>query len=944
MATNLGNRVTYRSPDALQNLRLKVTLTRISGPRMDRAREMDARFGSGPTPQAQIQAAQQQAQQQAQQAASLAAPAPLAREPPPPSTPPPAPPVAPTQSQSFGGDALAGEGDDATTYRGPTAAPASSSRRNRSMTQQAQAALPGQGIPAASGQAAPGQAPFDPYGGNNAGPGGPVTESYSPPVAESSHSPVSSSASPPGLRRVEAWTDDDDVSPSPDTRKARPGPVVEGAGGADSLRDEHAGGSFQARRVDTGEVQTFTREIAWQEKIFSFGDVDRLARREPETELERKYAGMIRERGGPTSAGEIIYTYVSADAFADERDAERTVTTSEGERWNGLFRAVFGTPSQRVLAKNASGRDATRLRTELAHGRRRRAGTEPSTFAICADCGPLSLPPGHPVFKNSPHGANAEREQVLMTIEAYPDGSIALTPDFSQSEDDTRRIERRDGSVWEYSVVNASERRETPLERRTKDIAPAAALRRLQLTRKAVGAFAAPPGEKPGSVRFLALAEIVAGRGFDRDFLYCEWVLDYDKDVWRVEGESGGQTSGVTQISKCVKYPATGDGEGDAWSSGDRAVAHWSLPVELSCVADSVPPPAKHPVIYFQVSSYDEWDRYRCEGYGRLNLGALPVGSRTEVIKTWKAGGTVADRVASQFVGGSPEIGDVSYAGVPADAKDKPVHSRLGFVADSSGEIKVRVNIVTQTKADASAAAKKGLGLLKGLLGKGAGGKGGEKDGAISARERFEKKEAVEDVVSRARARLAEARAQNRQNSAAAPRAMLLSRREAEARPAPAHPAPYAYAGTGTSGAAPPGGAGDKATVPGVADALARARARVSGGSGAPGSAPESAPVPAPAIPAPAVPAVPAVPVPETPAPNMASPPVPPPAPAVESIDDDGTVSSLGVPPGAGLMSAFEHVAAASRENVAPGGTTVVGGTESKGPVAADVVGAASAP
>ena len=70
MATNLGNRVTYRSPDALQNLRLKVTLTRISGPRMDRAREMDARFGSGPTPQAQIQAAQQQAQQANSQADS----------------------------------------------------------------------------------------------------------------------------------------------------------------------------------------------------------------------------------------------------------------------------------------------------------------------------------------------------------------------------------------------------------------------------------------------------------------------------------------------------------------------------------------------------------------------------------------------------------------------------------------------------------------------------------------------------------------------------------------------------------------------------------------------------------------------------------------------------------------------------------------------------------
>lgn len=885
MATNLGNRVTYRSPDALQNLRLKVTLTRISGPRMDRAREMDARFGSGPTPQAQIQAAQQQAQQ----ATSLAAPAPLDREPPPPSTPPPPPPAAPTQSQSFGGDALAGEGDDATTHRGPSNPPPASSRRNRSVTQQqAAAALPGQGIPARA--QAPAAPQFDPYG-SNAGPGGPVTESYSP-------GSNGSSDSPPGLRRVEAWTDDDDASPTPKFQESsekvskgtdggRAGPVVEGAGGADSLRDQ--AGSFQAQRADTGEVRTYTREIAWQEKIFSVVDVDRLSRREPETELERKYAAMIHERGA-TNAGEIIYTYVSADSFADERDAERTVTTSAGERWNGLFRAVFGTPSQRVLAKNASGRDATRLRTELAHGRRRRAGTEPSTFVICADCGPLSLPAAHPAFKNAPSGAEAEREQVLMTIEAYSDGSIALTPDFSQSVDDTRRIERRDGSVWEYSVVNASERRETPLEQRTKDIAPAAALRRLQLTRKAAGAFVAPPGEKPGSVRFLALAEIVAGRGFDRDFLYCEWVLDYDKDLWRIEGESA-QTSGVTQISRCVEYPATGDGEGDAWGSGDRMAAHWSLPVELSCVADSVPPPAKHPVVYFQVSSYDEWDRYRCEGYGHLNLGALPVGSCTKVIKTWKAGGTIADRVASQFVGGSPEIGDVSYAGVPADAKDKPVHSRLGFVADSSGEIKVRVNIVTQTKADASAAAKKGLGLLKGLLGKGGpGAKGGDKEGAPG---KYEKKEAVEDVVSRARARLAEARAQNRQNPAAAPRAMLLSRREAEARPAPAQPAPYAYAGT----AAP------------AADALARARARVSGGSAPDGSAP----VP-----------VPAVPVPETPAPNMASPPA---APAVESIDDDGAVSSLA--------PSFD----AAAENVAPG-TTVVG-TESK---SASVVGAASAP
>ena len=70
-----------------------------------------------------------------------------------------------------------------------------------------------------------------------------------------------------------------------------------------------------------------------------------------------------------------------------------------------------------------------------------------------------------------------------------------------------------------------------------------------------------------------------------------------------------------------------------------------------------------------------------------------------------------------------------------------------------------------------------------------------------------------------------------------------------------------------------------------TADAIARARARVS---------------------APAAPAI------ETPAPNMASPPAPP----VESIDDDGTVASLGGTTGAGLMSQFE--AALGDENAAP--------------------------
>ena len=44
MASTTANRVLYRSPDALQNLRVKVSLTRVSAPRADRAVELEAKL------------------------------------------------------------------------------------------------------------------------------------------------------------------------------------------------------------------------------------------------------------------------------------------------------------------------------------------------------------------------------------------------------------------------------------------------------------------------------------------------------------------------------------------------------------------------------------------------------------------------------------------------------------------------------------------------------------------------------------------------------------------------------------------------------------------------------------------------------------------------------------------------------------------------------------
>ena len=744
MASTTQGKVLYRSKDALQNLRMKVSLTRVSAPRADRAAEIDekwrqerARAGQAGGLGGIFGASTVSDQMAAAQAAAAAAATSLVQNAPARTDSPdttaeadaaPAPPafaVASAAPAPAPDPTVADAGDDVSAA--VAAASSMPSYQRQPGGRRARSSLQSTASGAPSGQMLPGAGAGAASGAEGSAP----------------------SALDPGA-----------------------GAVTESNAGAEDVAAIH--------RVTEGPMH-FERVVAWQEKIFSPSEVETRRRvASAETELDRKYNAMVAE-GAP---GEVIYTYVSADRFADERDAEKNVTTSPSEPFNGLFKAVFGAPGARVLAKNAVGREATRLRTELARGRRRRSRVEPATFTVCADCGPLQLPPDHPVFQG-PNGMNAEREVVLMTVEAYPDGSIALSPDFTKEEEgEVHRVERRDGSVWEYAVVNASTRDETPLERRAADVAPVARLRELELTRRRrAGNFApAPPG--PSAARVVVLGELVAGRGFEHDNLYCEWTLDYDPAVWSVEGDDAA-TSGVTQVSKTVAYPPTGDGEGDGAFSANRLVAHWALPFELNLVAREEPNPGDWPCVYFQVSSYDAWDRYRCEGYGRLALGACASGRNEVVVKTWRAGGSLLDRMKTHYVGGAAEIGDVTYAGVPRDAKRGGAHSRLGFVADASGDVKVRAHVMIQRPRQASSAAKKGFDKLKSLFASGdISGGGGDGDGLEGTAEgrRVAAEREVVDVVARARARIAEARAQGRADPKAVPRAMLLARAPAPAR------------------------------------------------------------------------------------------------------------------------------------------------------------------
>lgn len=103
---------------------------------------------------------------------------------------------------------------------------------------------------------------------------------------------------------------------------------------------------------------------------------------------------------------------------------------------------------------------------------------------------------------------------------------------------------------------------------------------------------------------------------------------------------------------------------------------------EVFFFTDALP---KWPRILLEVASLDSWDRHRVEGYAYLDLPSIPgklsiqlyrvahwwvvnTGSYEMNIATWKpAGRRLLDRMRRFFVGGPPEVDDITYVACPRD-------------------------------------------------------------------------------------------------------------------------------------------------------------------------------------------------------------------------------------------------------------------------------------
>uniref|UniRef100_A0A8C1VL90 MKS transition zone complex subunit 1 n=1 Tax=Cyprinus carpio TaxID=7962 RepID=A0A8C1VL90_CYPCA len=273
-----------------------------------------------------------------------------------------------------------------------------------------------------------------------------------------------------------------------------------------------------------------------------------------------------------------------------------------------------------------------------------------------------------------------ENEYVLCTIKSDSNGVITIKPDFNNNRGAYRletQGEKRE--VWRLYLENASSHIHAEEKEREQRMYRDLYTRHKEYLNSLVGQdFEMPP---LGILRLIVNGEIVSAQGYEYDNLYVHFFLDLPNSNVPFHC-----LSGVTQTCRThsedvafFSYPFSFETFFHKEDESDGSLPQW-------------------PVLYFKVLSLDFWQRYRTEGYGFLVIPSTP-GYHRMTCHTWRPlqSGTVAE-LRRFFIGGAPELEDISYVRVPGTFKGERL-SRFGFRTQTTGSVTFTLNCIQHARA-----------------------------------------------------------------------------------------------------------------------------------------------------------------------------------------------------------------------------------------------------
>ncbi|ORX76825.1 hypothetical protein BCR32DRAFT_248414 [Anaeromyces robustus] len=270
-------------------------------------------------------------------------------------------------------------------------------------------------------------------------------------------------------------------------------------------------------------------------------------------------------------------------------------------------------------------------------------------------------------------------EKRLCTIRAYENGWISMTPAYNQKY----RFTIGDYDVYEFSLENCSSQLTSQEEQKEWDLFETVDKKRMEIRNYIVGKNFQEIPEMLG-FRIMIFGEIVSARKFEENSIYIQYSLELPK-YWKKNDTNSPKQMlfGNTQSTDFIYDPPTDDYE-----------ARFAYPFEFDLLNAHYDPFIKWPVIYFHVCTKDKWCRNTTLGYGYYNIPWLP-GHYDETINTWRAYPSISERMGQYFVGRTLTLEDITYVNFPKGFNKKYLN-KYGFQTETSGSIRIRLNIVHQ--------------------------------------------------------------------------------------------------------------------------------------------------------------------------------------------------------------------------------------------------------
>ncbi|XP_056909515.1 Meckel syndrome type 1 protein isoform X1 [Takifugu flavidus] len=487
------------------------------------------------------------------------------------------------------------------------------------------------------------------------------------------------------------------------------------------------------------ELQTLTSQghkgdneeelvVGWQEKLFSQYEMELFENEAAcQTPLERQYhlevKALKKARGRRNRR---IFTYTDHDRYTNSLPFNQlqysSILLNTSKSWPTFL-------AERMTSLRQRGQDQQKI--DCGVPKAKIINWEPTeefvrnthvvnnvmqTMHIMADLGPPEKL------------GQKENECLLVTIKTDGSGTVIVKPDFNKGREPYRIVTGEKKEVWRLTVENASTVMKPEQKDREQNIYRDLYTQHMDYLNSLVGQdFEMPP---VGVLRYLLNGEIVSAKGFEYDNLYIHFTIELPTN-W--SGSPNQSLSGVTHT--CRTKPM-----------GKEDVAFFShlfsCEASYTCDKESEGTLLQWPVLYFKVLSLDSWQRCRTEGYGYLLFPAIP-GKHTITCHTWRPlqTGTVS-ALRRFFIGGSPELEDISYVRIPGTFKGERL-SRFGFCSETTGNVTFNLHCMQQARSfvDANMLRKKRQRVLNQLG-------GFSQQGAVSS---------VQEAFQRARKKMQEA-------------------------------------------------------------------------------------------------------------------------------------------------------------------------------------------